>query len=806
MLLIPVFVVSLSVIAFEILMTRVFAISQWHHLSFMVISIAMFGMAASGIYLGLIESRSKRLQHHRGKQGRITLLSLFYIASAVLSFYVVKILPLDYYKLPVQPVQAFYILLSYISLAVPFFFAGLIISQAYMAHPEKSGLIYFASMAGSALGAVIPMIFLGYLGESKLLLLMIGLPLTICLYLPLRKQKQASKPSSLKLITQKWICWIGLILGGFGLTVALGLSPDHPALSIPFSDYKGLQQLLQYPDTRVTESANSITGRVDTVESPYLRYSPGMSLQYNSGLPPQLALFKDGDNRLICYDPTDADAFLFATYSIAYAGYLSAPENGSTLIIQQGGGNAIACALSSHKRPVTVIEKSPRFAEKINQYYGIPVIAIPPGIFLSQTSDLFDIIHLENWGPSLPGTAALSIDPMFTIEALKSYWAHLSESGLVILTRKLVLPPSNMIRIAANAYQALHAMQLPEPEKHIVILRNWDTFTLLLFRKAPQKIDDITIFMNDKNFDLVWPRESHPELVNQFNRFEKPYYADAMQSLFKAMSQGTQKLFFQQYPLDVRPQTANRPFPDKYFKWTEARNIHQMTGSRLYSLLLSGEIIVAVVFLEAVLIAALLLFGPIWIIGKKPQIPTHAATLFFACLGAGFMLVELFFIYYYTMIYNHPVVSFSIVLGLVLVSSSLGGLISQRLSYRGFLWITSAIALLLLSMFLWFKPLTAMTMQLPFFACAATASLLMVPVGILLGIPFPLAIRYLIDAPAQRAFAWAVNGSASVLAAVASAQIAISWGLTSLLGCAVVAYAVAGVALMACKRHQESLK
>jgi hypothetical protein len=60
-------------------------------------------------------------------------------------------------------------------------------------------------------------------------------------------------------------------------------------------------------------------------------------------------------------------------------------------------------------------------------------------------------------------------------------------------------------------------------------------------------------------------------------------------------------------------------------------------------------------------------------------------------------------------------------------------------------------------------------------------------------------MRYLVDAPAHRAFAWAVNGSASVLAAIVSVQLAITWGLTSLLVCAVVAYALAGVALMGFK-------
>jgi len=794
--LIAVFIVSISVLAFEILMTRVLAISQWHHLSFMVISIAMFGMAASGTYLGLVESRSGQLAKQSQQPNRIDFLIIAYVACAVGCFYGVKSLPLDYYKLPLQPIQALYILFTYLSLAAPFFFAGWIISQAYMARPEQSGLIYFASMAGSALGAVIPIVFVGPLGEGKLLLVLTCLPLMTCLIMPFGKRQHPTKPSLMEHISNKRISWIGFILGCFGLIVVLGTHPDHHTITIPTSDYKGLHQLLQYPDTQVIESANSITGRVDTVKSPYLRYSPGMSLKFDRRLPPQFALFKDGDNRLICYDPTAPDAFLFATYSIAYAGYLSAPEYGSTLIIQNGGGSAVACALSSRKRQVTVIENSPLFAKQIDRHYDIPSVSISPQLFLASTSNKFDIIHLENWGPSLPGTGALTVDPMFTTDAFKSYWAHLSESGVLILTRKLILPPSNMIRIAANAYLALQTVQVTKPEKHIVILRNWDTFALLVIKKSPHNIDAITDFITDKNFDLVWPRAPRPDLVNQFNRFEKPFYADSMRSLFNAFSHDTQKSFFQQYALDVWPQTANRPFPDKYFKWTKAKKIHQMTGSRLYSLLLSGEIIVVVVFLEAVLIALMLLFGPIWIVGRKPHMPAYTTTISFACLGAGFMLVELFFIYYYTMIYNHPVVSFSIVLGVILVSSSLGGLISQRLTDRSFLWLTGSIAMLVLSMFLWFKPLIAMAMHLPISICMATVSLVMVPVGIVLGIPFPLAMRYLVDSPTHRAFAWAVNGSASVLAAIASAQIAITWGLTSLLGCAVVAYAVAGVALI----------
>ena len=53
-----VFFSSCAAIGFEILLTRVFSIGQWNHLSFMVISIALFGFAASGTFLGLIDARA----------------------------------------------------------------------------------------------------------------------------------------------------------------------------------------------------------------------------------------------------------------------------------------------------------------------------------------------------------------------------------------------------------------------------------------------------------------------------------------------------------------------------------------------------------------------------------------------------------------------------------------------------------------------------------------------------------------------------------------------------------------------------
>jgi hypothetical protein len=78
----------------------------------------------------------------------------------------------------------------------------------------------------------------------------------------------------------------------------------------------------------------------------------------------------------------------------------------------------------------------------------------------------------------------------------------------------------------------------------------------------------------------------------------------------------------------------------------------------------------------------------------------------------------------------------------------------------------------------------------PIGRCVA-ALLLMLPVGIALGLPFPMGIRTLLDSPFQRACGWLANGCTSVLASIASTQLAISVGIPAILIGAIGAYALA---------------
>ena len=171
MLLSAIFFVSFSTLAFEVLLTRVFSIGQWNNLSFMVISIALFGFGASGTFLSIIDIRKNRRQTYPVYRASLAVLLCLYTAAAMISFLSLNNMPLDYFRLPVEPVQGLYLMAAYLLLALPFFFSGIIIAIGYTTIPQKAGLVYFASMAGSALGAVAPVPLLTPLGEGKLIII-----------------------------------------------------------------------------------------------------------------------------------------------------------------------------------------------------------------------------------------------------------------------------------------------------------------------------------------------------------------------------------------------------------------------------------------------------------------------------------------------------------------------------------------------------------------------------------------------------------------------------------------------------------
>ena len=239
-------------------------------------------------------------------------------------------------------------------------------------------------------------------------------------------------------------------------------------------------------------------------------------------------------------------------------------------------------------------------------------------------------------------------------------------------------------------------------------------------------------------------------------------------------------------------------------RWNRLADYQRATGGRLYGLLLSGDVVALAVLAEALVLALALLAIPWLHTARRPAaVPSTAPVGYFLAIGLGFILMELMLIQRLTVALGDPVVSFKVVLGALLVWSAAGGLASERVAPRH-TWLAVSVAAAVVLAYTaagglavpWLLGLTRVPR-------VAAIVLLLAPLGAALGVAFPLGLRLLAPQPATRALAWAANGCASVVGAVASTLLAVAQGITALGLVACAAYACAALIAAAMRRSKD---
>lgn len=778
MLFIIVFILSLSTFCFEVLLTRAFSISQWNHLAFMVISLVVFGFALGGVVLNIALIRIKDWAIKFARVEFLNALVVLYTVSGVGAFLVVNEMPIDYFRIPVEPIQFVYLFSSYLCLSIPFLITGFIISLAYAIRGEKSGVIYLGSMGGSACGAILPLFLLPLMGEGRLIVLAAVCPLLTLPFLNIRHFRKGT--------LKAWVMVLAPVL--LAVVFMAWLQAGGNLVHVRPSEYKSLSQALLYPDTGLKHTSRGIRGRIDHVAGPYIRFFPGLSLKFTGSLPRQDALFRDGDNMVILNSLPHKKALKYPFSHLNHLGYRMMTRPGQVLIVQHNGDLGIPGAMAAGAAGIHAVIPNPEIANSVRNHYKIPVIADTPRAFLAASRDKYDVIHIENWGHSIIGSAALNQEYDYTVDAFADYLNHLKDSGVIIISRRLLLPPSDSVRMWATAFESLRKTGAAHPEQHILVFRNWDTYTMLVSNVPFSNQEDLFSFAEKLNFDIVFASDPKAYTPNRFHQYDAPYYYDALNRVAKAFQANSQEDHFKDYLLDVRPQTDDRPFPSRFLKWSRLTELYQATGGRFYTLFMSGEIVIGVVLLQALLVSSVLLFLPYYLNRKAKKTPAWWVGVYFISLGLGFMFVEFFYFKTLVRIFNEPVISFILVTGGIMMFSGLGGFISPFLRERSFRIMLMALTTGLLVLFFSHGYLTQMMLKCSEIQRFIFSILLLAPLGFLMGFPLPMGMKLLSQKPHQSAFAWATNGCASVIASVLSAQFAISLGISALLVLGILSY------------------
>ena len=807
MALLLVFTASVASLALEAMLARYFALSQWHHLSFMVISVALLGFSASGTWLNLVATRQERsgaeaAQRVPGAERRLRRAAAGMAVSAVAMFLVLRLLPLDFFRIPSEPIQLLYLALSYLACAVPFFFAGLITAIAFAAGTARPGAVYAAAMSGSAVGVLLPVLLLPAAGLRAALMVPVALlllPLVPWSASALRRAGGGRK-------ARQWLAATALALA---LALGVGVVLAHPALEPSPGPYKYLAHVLRFPDTRLLARRDTARGRIDEVVGPTIRFAPGLSLGAGSPVPPQRALVRDGDAAMFLVEETAAGA--------AAAGWLDAlhpaaalhlgTASRAVLLLQEGGGVLLAAALR-RARSVQVAEPSAAIARRLRRLQAaedgvLEVVEDEPRALarrLVRSGARFDAVLIENWGASLAGTESHAQEPLLTVEAFRDYLALLEPEGVLSVSRRLLLPPANAPRLAAIAARALVEAGRSAPRAHLAMVRNWDSFTLLVTPQplSAPRIDRIRAFAAHHGFDLVSLPGLRIDETNRFNRLAEPFHAQAVAAVLESgegMADGL---------VDLSPPTDDRPFFNRFVRWAQLPDYQRATGGRLYGLLLSGDVVALAVLAEALVLALVLLAVPWLRTGGRNGVTGSAGPVvaYNLAVGLGFILLELMLIQRLTVALGDPVVSFKVVLGALLVWSAAGGLLSERIAPARTWLVVAAVAGVVLAYAAagpWFRDLL---LALPRVPRVASIIMLLAPLGVALGMAFPLGLRLLAPAAAGRALAWAANGCASVVGAVASTLLAVAQGITALGLVAAASYAIAALVAGLRARHQ----
>jgi hypothetical protein len=219
--------------------------------------------------------------------------------------------------------------------------------------------------------------------------------------------------------------------------------------------------------------------------------------------------------------------------------------------------------------------------------------------------------------------------------------------------------------------------------------------------------------------------------------------------------------------------------------------LYQSMGSRIYALFMSGEIVVSVVFIEALFVALMLLIIPLVVSTRGSRKPGFSRIIFFFAIGTGFMFVEIYFIKRFVILVGDPVISFTIVIAGILFFSGLGGIWAHKKPPHNLRIPLAILFLLLVLETVIFELLLLDILKASTGMRCVILFLFLLPAGFWMGLPFPLGMRYLLDTPVERAYAWSVNGCASVLSAILATQVAMSWGIPQVAAAGAFAYVTA---------------
>ncbi len=755
-----------ATILLELALTRIFSAVFYFHFAFLAISIALFGLGAGGVLSYLLPQRGRPLYLRLGILSSATAMAV----AASLAYILSRQGPGGFVDMAIL----------YGAAAAPFILAGVIISLAMAETIQRVDRVYFADLLGAAAGCVLLIPLLDILGA----------PGTVLAAAVLYAAAAATWFGIARSISGRMA---GAVLA-LALAALIGYTRQARLLDIRFAKNTSLENevFVQWNSfSRVAVRKADHGGLQVSIDAGALSYIA----------PPDLERMNKRDDRMLRpYGPT-------FPYRIR--------PGAKTLIIGPGGGMDVARALASGSRDVTGVEINPIIARTVmqerflNESGGIYLrpevrIAVEDGrSFVRRTGETYQIIQatlVDTWAATAAGAFALSENALYTTEAFADYFGRLSPDGILSFTRWGYTPPRESLRLAALARAALEGMGEREFWRHVIVLREdverieeWGATDTVLFSRKPFS-----------DADLAKARAAAA------GEFELVYFPGDNNSPFAQLLKSTDpRGFYSKYPFDVSPVSDDRPF---FFYTVQPRDLKNYLRSAVHE---NADYIInlAVPTLFWTLGISLLgtvvtLLLPPFVLGARlpPERGVMAFLPYFACLGAGYILIQVGLIQKLVLLLGHPTYSLTVAIFSMLVASGAGSFFSRRFvqdSSGRLIKVLFAVGIAVGLLAVLIAPVTYKAAGLGIELKIAVTVVLIAPAAFLMGIPLPSGLARL-EAwrPASVRWAWSLNAASSVLGSGLAIFCALYVGLRNTLLIGAALYFLAALIVSASARRR----
>ena len=774
------FFITSATLLLEILNTRLLSVVTWYHLSFFAVSMAMFGMAAGALWVYLKPQKFPR----EDALSSLYRYSILFALSTLICHLVILFTPLSTLG-GWDAANFFKMTLITLAVAIPFAFSGVVITVALTQVPGNSGLIYAVDLVGAALGSLACLALLSVLDISSATIASTVVTVLAILFF----QRAKTGRSDLR-----WVALaVVLAIGAFANSqFTSGLRVFYPkGNEISYSD-----QTIEY----WTIHGQILLSPAEERIGPFY-WGAGAGAPVIEGMKLQ-GLVIDGEaGTAVTQWDGNREGLEWPRFDVTSLPYHLRKE-GNVAVIGVGGGRDILTALWAKSKHITGIEINGAILDilqdrrrdfvSLDQQPEVEFVHDEARSFLTRSDETYDVIQMsliDTWAATGAGAFTLSENGLYTVEGWQIFFDKLAPNGLLSVSRWYspeALSETN--RLISLAAMSLLEQGVDNPGDHAVLVAR-NTVATLLVSPTPfsdADLDQIESVAAEMAFTVLHsPRQESSERLIR----------DALASKSSAQLEAATQHEF----LDFSPPLDSRPYFFNILKPSALLSTDAELGE--LGIVAGGNLLATYTLMLLCLLAFIgvtLVIGVPLLLSGKPQLPKGvfgSGLLYFACIGTGFMMVQIPLIQRFSVYLGHPVYAVSVLLFSMIIAAGLGSSLSDRIAVeRDRRWtfvLPLTIVAMIIALYLLSGPIIQATIDQGLLVRCLIVILLVAAAALPMGMCFPLGLRlfrqYSDDC---LPWLWGVNGATGVLASVLAVAISMWSGINSSLLVAIGCYAL----------------